>query len=252
MNEILEIQNLHVSVDGKSVLNGVDLTIRPGEIHAIMGPNGSGKSTLSNVIMGHPKYKVAQGDIKYGGKSILNLEPHERAVLGLFLAFQYPKEISGVTLEEFLMAAYRAKQKALKPDKPPILVFRFQKILRELMSKLQMEEKFKDRYINHGFSGGEKKKAEILQMAVLKPSTAILDETDSGLDVDALKTVCEGIKAIQSDSEKPMGILMVTHYQRILKYLEPDHVHVMKNGRIVKSGDKQFAETLEATGYEAL
>lgn len=249
---MLEIKDLHVSVEDKAVLNGVSLSIQPGEVHAIMGPNGSGKSTLSNVIMGHPKYEVTSGDILYNGVSVLELEPHERALLGLFLAFQYPKEISGVTLEEFLLAAYRAKQKQLFPDKPPILVFRFQKMLKELMTKLKMEEAFAARYLNHGFSGGEKKKAEILQMAVLKPTMAIMDETDSGLDVDALKTVCEGVKSVKADSEKPMSILMVTHYQRILKYLEPDHVHVMKAGKIVKSGGKEFAHELETTGYENL
>lgn len=250
MNGVLEIKDLHVSVDDKPILNGVTLKIKPGEVHAIMGPNGSGKSTLSNVIMGHPKYKVTKGDILYSGRSILELEPHKRAILGLFLAFQYPKEISGITLEEFLLAAYRAKQKQLRPDKPPILVFRFQKMMRELMAKLKMDEAFAERYLNHGFSGGEKKKAEILQMAVLKPQMAIMDETDSGLDVDALKTVCAGVKSIQAEAEKPMGILMITHYQRILKYLEPDHVHVMKDGRIVKSGDKSFAHQLEKVGYE--
>lgn len=249
---MLRIQNLHVSVEDKQVLKGVDLTIQPGEIHAIMGPNGSGKSTLSNVIMGHPKYVVTKGSIEYNGVNVLDLEPHERAVLGLFLAFQYPKEIAGVTLEEFLLAAYRAKQKQLTPDKPPILVFRFQKMLKALMAKLKMEEGFAERFLNQGFSGGEKKKAEILQMAVLKPTMAIMDETDSGLDVDALKTVCEGVKTVKTESEKPMGILMVTHYQRILKYLEPDHVHVMKDGRIIKSGGKEFAHELETTGYESL
>lgn len=247
---MLQIKNLHVSVDGKAVLNGVNLTVKPGEVHAIMGPNGSGKSTLSNVIMGHPKYNVTKGKILYNGQSVLDLKPHERALLGLFLAFQYPKEISGVTLEEFLLAAYRAKQKQLNPDKPPILVFRFQKMLKELMAKLKMEEKFAERYLNYGFSGGEKKKAEILQMAVLKPSMAIMDETDSGLDVDALKVVCKGVTQLHKESG--MGIVIVTHYHRILKHIEPTHVHVLKNGKIVKSGGKDFAKEVCSAGYEHL
>lgn len=252
MTGILNISGLRASVDDKEVLKGVDLTLNPGEIHAIMGPNGSGKSTLSNVIMGHPKYEVTGGDIEFDGESILELEPDERSLKGLFLAFQYPKEITGITLEEFLLAAYRAKQKHLNPDKPGILPFRFQKLLKEKMKMLKIDEKFMTRYLNHGFSGGEKKKAEILQMAILNPRVAILDETDSGLDVDALKVVCESVKAVQKASEEPMTILMVTHYQRILKYLEPDHVHVMKHGKIVKSGEKEFAHELEEKGYEHL
>ncbi len=245
----LEIKDLQVSVDDKPVLKGVSLTVASDEIHAIMGPNGSGKSTLSNVIMGHPKYEVTGGDILFNGESILEWEPNERANKGLFLAFQYPKEIAGVTTEEFLLAAYRAKEKANDPEAPGILVFRFKKMLKALMEKLHIDPKFATRYLNHGFSGGEKKKAEILQMAVLKPEIAILDETDSGLDIDALKIVCDGVKQVKEDSENNMGILMVTHYQRILKYLEPDFVHVLKDGQIVKSGGKDFAEELEQKGY---
>jgi Fe-S cluster assembly ATP-binding protein len=247
---MLEIHNLHVSVDHKPVLNGVSLTIKPGEIHALMGPNGSGKSTLSNVILGHPKYTVTQGDIKLNGKSLLKMPAHERALNGLFLAFQTPREVTGITLEEFLLAAYRAKQKHLHPDKPPILVFRFKKMLTDLMAKLKIDEKFYTRYLNHGFSGGEKKKCEVLQMAILEPSMAILDETDSGLDVDALKSVCNGIKSVRKAAKYPMGILVVTHFTRILKYLKPDHVHVMKNGKILKSGGASFAKELEKKGYE--
>jgi Fe-S cluster assembly ATP-binding protein len=246
---MLEIKNLHVSAGKKPILNGLDLTINPGEIHAIMGPNGGGKSTLCNVIMGHPKYRVTDGDIKFNGKSILSLEPHKRALLGLFLAFQYPKEISGITLEEFLLAAYRAHQKELNPGKPPILVFRFKKMLRELMGKFKMEEDFAGRYLNHGFSGGEKKKSEVLQMAVLKPQMAILDETDSGLDVDALKIVCDGVNQLKSDE---MGTLIVTHYNRILVHLSPTHVHVLKNGKIIKSGGADFAKKLCKSGYQNL
>ncbi len=252
MSRTLQIKDLHVEVEGKPVLNGVSLTIRPGEVHAIMGPNGSGKSTLANVVMGHPKYKVTQGDIVYNGKSLLKLAPHERALAGIFLAFQYPKEISGVTLEEFLLAAYRAHEKHRDSKKPPILVFRFKKMLAELMAKLKIESTFAERYLNYGFSGGEKKKAEVLQMGVLKPSTAILDETDSGLDIDALRIVCEGVKAIQKDSSNTMGVLLVTHYQRILKYLEPDQIHVLKKGKIVRSGGKALAHQLEEKGYEDL
>ncbi len=244
---MLEIKNLHVSIDKKPVLNGLTLTIKPGEIHAIMGPNGGGKSTLCNVIMGHPKYTITDGDILFNEKSILDLESHERALMGLFLAFQYPKEIQGVTLEEFLLAAYRAHQKHLNPDKPPVLVFRFKKMLRELMRKFKMDEKFAERYLNHGFSGGEKKKSEILQMAVLQPKVAIMDETDSGLDVDALKIVCDGINQLQSNK---MGTLIVTHYHRILNHIKPTHVHVLKEGKIVKSGGKEFAKELCKTGYE--
>lgn len=247
---MLTIKNLHASVEGKTVLKGVNLTIKSGEIHAIMGPNGGGKSTLSNVIMGHPKYTVTKGDILFNGKSILDLEPHERSLMGLFLAFQYPKEISGITLEEFLLAAYRAKQKYIHPDKPPVLVFRFKKMLKELMEKFKMDEKFAERYLNHGFSGGEKKKSEILQMAILKPQMAIMDEADSGLDVDALKIVGDGIRELQSDTANPMGTLIITHYHRILKHVCPDFVHVLKDGKIVKSGRKEFACELCKSGYE--
>lgn len=247
----LSIKDLHAEVDGKPILTGVTLEIKSGEIHAIMGPNGSGKSTLSNVIMGHPKYEITKGSILLNGKDLSELKPHERALSGLFLAFQYPKEISGVTLEEFLLAAYRARQKALDPSKPPILIFRFQKMLTELMTRLKIDPSFTKRYLNHGFSGGEKKKAEILQMALLAPSIALLDETDSGLDVDALKTVCEGLQEVIKEAKGEMGVLLITHYARILKYLEPDFVHVMKGGKIVKSGGKEFAHTLEQTGYES-
>jgi Fe-S cluster assembly ATP-binding protein len=178
------------------------------------------------------------------------MAPHERALSGLFLAFQTPREVTGITLEEFLLAAYRAKQKHLHPDKPPVLVFRFKKMLSELMANLRMDEKFASRYLNHGFSGGEKKKCEVLQMAILEPSMAILDETDSGLDVDALKSVCAGIQSVRKTATHPMGIMVVTHFTRILKYLKPDHVHVMKNGLILKSGGPSLAKELERNGYE--
>ncbi|MBU0706200.1 Fe-S cluster assembly ATPase SufC [Patescibacteria group bacterium] len=251
MTQLLEIKDLEVAIDNKTILKGVNLTIKEGEVHTLMGPNGSGKSTLSNVIMGHPKYQVTSGDILYKGKNILKMEPHERALIGIFLAFQYPKEITGVTLEEFLLAAYRAKQAHTDPDKPPILVFRFKKMLREVMAEFKMPEDFAERFLNHGFSGGEKKKAEALQMAVLQPTLAIMDETDSGLDVDALKTITANIDKVMRKREKT-GVLLVTHYQRILKHLEPDYVHVMKNGRIIKSGGPELAHELEEKGYEHL
>ena len=251
MTPILEIRDLHVAIDDKIILKGVDLMIKDGEVHTLMGPNGSGKSTLSNVIMGHPKFKVTKGDILYRDKSILKMEPHERALMGIFLAFQYPKEIAGVTMEEFLLAAYRAKQAHDTPKKPPILVFRFQKMLKEIMAELKMPENFAERFLNHGFSGGEKKKAEALQMAILQPNLAVMDETDSGLDVDALKTISVTVDKVMRERENT-GVLLVTHYQRILKHLRPDHVHVMKEGRIIKSGGPELAHELEEKGYEHL
>ena len=251
MTALLEIKELEVRIEDKEILKGVTLTINEGEVHTIMGPNGSGKSTLSNVIMGHPKYEVTNGDIIYRGESILTMEPHQRALIGIFLAFQYPKEIAGVTMEEFLRAAHQAKREHEDPEKPPMLIFRFQKMLKEIMDELDMPEDFAGRFLNHGFSGGEKKKAEALQMAVLKPDLAILDETDSGLDVDALKTISGNINTVMRGREKT-GVLLITHYQRILKHLKPDFVHVMKDGRLVKSGGPELAQELEDKGYEHL
>ncbi|MBN2306534.1 Fe-S cluster assembly ATPase SufC [Candidatus Peregrinibacteria bacterium] len=250
MSALLELKNLHVAINSKAVLKGVNLVINEGEVHTLMGPNGSGKSTLSNTIMGHPKYRVTKGDILYQGKSILKMEPYQRALIGIFLAFQYPKEIAGVTLEEFLLAAYRAKQAYNEPTKPPVLVFRFKKMLHEIMKEFKMPEDFSERFLNQGFSGGEKKKAEALQMAVLEPILAVLDETDSGLDVDALKTITVNIDKVMR--KKNTGVLLVTHYQRILKHLKPDFVHVMKDGRIIKSGGPKLAHELEEKGYEQL
>lgn len=250
-NSLLQIKDLKVNIEDKEILHGVNLMINEGEVHTIMGPNGSGKSTLANVIMGHPKYEVTGGDILYRGESILEMETHERALCGIFLAFQYPKEISGVTVEEFLLAAYRAKQAFIDPSKPPILIFRFKKMLREKMAELKMPESFADRFLNQGFSGGEKKKAEALQMAILEPYMAVLDETDSGLDVDALKIISENVHKIMK-SRKDTGVLLVTHYQRILKYLKPDFVHVMKDGLLIKSGGHELAQELEEKGYELL
>lgn len=251
MTPLLQIKDLKVTIGEKEILHGVNLTINEGEVHTIMGPNGSGKSTLSNVIMGHPKYEVTGGDILYKGESILEKEPHERSLMGIFLAFQYPKEIAGVTLEEFLLAAHRAKKAYLKPGTPPTLIFRFKKMLHEIMAELKMPESFAGRFLNHGFSGGEKKKAEALQMAILEPQLAVLDETDSGLDVDALKTISENVNRVMKKDEKT-GVLLVTHYQRILKYIQPDYVHVMKEGMIVKSGGHELAVQLEEEGYEKL
>lgn len=243
---LLSVNGLEVEVDGKRILKGVNLEINRGEVHAIMGPNGSGKSTLSNVIMGHPKYKVTKGEILFEGKDLLKMSPDERSRAGVFLAFQYPKEIAGVTLSQFLMAAYNA---CVQGDGKRISAFKFKKMLGEHMEKLKIDPAMADRYLNHGFSGGEKKKSEVLQMSVLAPTLCLLDETDSGLDVDALRIVAKAVGAMRSDSK---GFLLVTHYQRILQYLKPDFVHVMLNGKIVKSGDHLFAAELEKKGYESL
>ncbi|MBI5224769.1 Fe-S cluster assembly ATPase SufC [Candidatus Micrarchaeota archaeon] len=239
----LELLNLHVSIDGKKILKGLTLTIKQGETHAIMGPNGSGKSTLSNAIMGNPKYSIDSGDILLDGTSILSLTPNQRAEKGLFLAFQYPQEISGVSLAYFLRNAYNASH----PQNGKIPVMEFHKKLQEKMKQLKMDPSFADRYLNEGFSGGEKKRSEILQLAMLEPRYAILDETDSGLDIDALKTVSEGINLA---AKNKLGILLITHYQRILRFVKPDFVHVMVDGRIVKSGTSSLAEKLEKKGYE--
>ncbi|OIO26433.1 Fe-S cluster assembly ATPase SufC [Candidatus Micrarchaeota archaeon CG1_02_55_22] len=236
----LAIKGLHASVAGKSILKGVDLVVRRGEIHALMGPNGSGKSTLSSVIMGNPGYTVDEGDILADGKSILSLEPEERAKLGLFLSFQYPLEVPGVTVSNFLRTAYGHLHEPISPVK-------FAGLLKKELSALHMKADVADRYLNDGFSGGEKKRAEMLQMALLKPSIAILDETDSGLDVDALKIVSESANRLAKESGT--GILLITHYQRILKYVKPDRVHVFVNGRIVNSGGPELAEKLESRGY---
>jgi len=245
---LLSIKNLHASVEAKSILKGVNLDIESTHTHVIMGPNGSGKSTLSNVLMGHPDFSIEKGSIKFKSKNLIKLKPHERSLNGLFLAFQYPRAISGVTLEEFLLAAYRSKQAFLHPKKPPILVFHFKRLLKEVMDSLDIPERFANRYLNVGFSGGEKKKVEILQMALLQPDLAILDETDSGLDVDALKVVSNGINLLKNQNPN-LSLIIITHYERILNYLKPNFVHVMKDGLIVKSGDHKFAKELESKGY---
>src|SRR5208282_3304563 len=237
MTALLEIKNLHVQIDGKPILKGVSLTVNKGEVHALMGPNGSGKSTLSNVLMGHPKYVITKGKILYQGVDITTLKTHERAKKGIFLAFQYPTAIPGVTVANFLRTAL----KSVRGDDAALKTFR--KTLREKMALLEMDEKFASRYVNDGFSGGEKKRLEILQMAVLEPRLALLDETDSGLDIDALKVVAQGIEKLRG-AERSM--LLITHYQRILNYVQPDVVHVLAGGRIVKTGGKELAKELEA------
>lgn len=241
---LLSIQGLRVSTADKEIIKGIDLEVDSGEIHAIMGPNGSGKSTLANTLMGHPAYAVDGGSVEFQGEDLLALEPDERSRLGMFLAFQYPKEISGVTLRNFLFAAHKA-QKEARGEKA-MTVLEFQRSLEDAMQKLKMHTAFADRFINQGFSGGEKKKAEILQLHMLEPALALLDETDSGLDVDALKIVAEGVRAKRSDD---FSAIIVTHYARILEYVEPTHVHVMVAGEIRESGDMSLAHTLEKEGY---
>ena len=235
------IEDLHVSIEGKEILKGVNLSINRGEVHALMGPNGSGKSTLANTLMGHPRYEVTGGHVIFKGEDILGLRPDQRARKGLFLAFQYPTSIPGVTMVNFL----RASLKAVRSSDVPVREFRT--ILKETMDLLKMDESFARRYVNDGFSGGEKKRAEVLQLGILRPEMAVLDETDSGLDIDALRTVAEGVGALMGPG---MGVLLITHYQRILNYIKPDFVHVLYAGRIVKSGGRELAEELEAKGYE--
>jgi Fe-S cluster assembly ATP-binding protein len=243
----LNINNLHVSIEGKEILKGFNLEMRSGEVHAIMGPNGTGKSTLAYTIMGHPSYTVTAGSIELDGINILDLEADERSRAGLFLAFQYPVSIPGVTVANYLRTAVNAHRKAADPQYKGISIPEFRKLMIERMDYLKMDHAFAGRYLNDGFSGGEKKRAEILQMAILKPRFAILDETDSGLDIDALRIVSEGVNALRGPD---LGVLVITHYQRILNYITPDHVHVMMEGRIVESGDAQLALHLEEHGYD--
>ena len=240
---ILEITNLHAGVEGKDILKGVDLTVQKGEVHALMGPNGSGKSTLSYTLMGHEKYEVAKGDILVRGESVLELPPDERARKGLFLAFQYPMTIPGVTVQNFLRAAYNgAKQKDLTP-------LEFNMILLQKMKQLNVDPAFARRYVNEGFSGGEKKRLEILQMAILEPTVAVLDEPDSGLDIDAVRIVADGINTFKGPQT---GVLIITHYQRILNYVSPTKVSVILDGRVVKQGGPDLALQLEEKGYDWL
>ena len=253
MSTTLEIKDLHVSIESKEILKGVNLRVSQGEIHGIMGPNGSGKSTLANTLMGHPKYKVDSGDILVNGESIVGLTPDVRAKKGLFLAFQYPLEISGVPLAQFLRSAYRAvKADQQKPDSKGvsgemISALAFKKKLEEKLKEVEMDPAFAKRYLNEGFSGGEKKRAEILQMAILEPAIAIMDETDSGLDIDAVRKVSE---VVSNMAGPKMGVLMITHYQRILQYIKPQFVHIMVDGRIFQSGGFELAQILEEKGYE--
>jgi Fe-S cluster assembly ATP-binding protein len=249
MSAALEIRNLHVSVEGEPILKGVNLIVRQGEIHALMGPNGSGKSTLSYTIMGHPAYEVTAGQIIFDGVDILELEPDERSRLGLFLAFQYPVAIPGVTVANFLRNAINARRRAENPEDKGIPIPAFRKLLIEKMDMLKMDHEFAGRYLNDGFSGGEKKRAEILQMAVLEPKIAIMDETDSGLDIDALRIVSEGVNRLYGPN---LGVLVITHYQRILNYIKPQFVHIMMDGQIVESGGPELALHLEEHGYDWL
>ena len=241
---MLEIKDLHATVDGKPILKGLSLAIRPGEVHAIMGPNGSGKSTLSYVIAGRDGYEVTGGQVLFGGEDLLDMEPEERARAGLFLAFQYPLEIAGVTMNTFLRTAVNAHRKHRgEPELDPL---QFVKRLRAKTKALGIGDEMLKRAVNVGFSGGEKKRNEVLQMALLEPKLAVLDETDSGLDIDALKIVAEGVNALRAPGR---SVLLITHYQRLLNYIVPDHVHILADGKIVRSGGAELAHELEAKGY---
>jgi Fe-S cluster assembly ATP-binding protein len=242
---VLEIRNLHATIDGKEILRGLDLSIKAGEIHAIMGPNGSGKSTLAKVLAGHPSYEITDGEVIYQGKNLLEIAPDERAREGVFLAFQYPIEIPGVSNANFLRLAYN--EKAKHEGREELDPLEFDDLIREKIKVVEMDPSFINRSVNEGFSGGEKKRNEILQMAVLEPRLAVLDETDSGLDIDALRIVAGGVSKL---ANKDNAIILVTHYQRLLNYIEPDFVHVLYRGRIVKSGGKELALELETKGYD--
>jgi len=249
MSKVLTIDNLHVAIDGKEILKGVDLTIRQGEVHALMGPNGSGKSTLSYALMGHPGYEVTGGRATLDGRDLLEMEPDERAKAGLFLAFQYPTSIPGVTVANFLRHAVTNIRRPGRKEGEDLMPMReFRKELREQMDELGMDPEFARRYLNEGFSGGEKKRAEVLQLALLRPAIAILDETDSGLDIDAVRVVSEGVNKVAA--RIGTGVLVITHYRRILDYIKPQFVHILFGGRIVESGGPELVDRLEAEGYE--
>jgi len=248
MNDILlEIKDLHARVEGKEILKGVDMTIRRGEIHAVMGPNGAGKSTLSAVLAGKPQYEVTGGSVLFGGKDLLSMTPEERSWAGLFLSFQYPIEIPGVSITNFMKAALAQRRKAA--GLPELSAAEFLKLLKEKMAFVQMKPEFAKREVNVGFSGGEKKRNEIFQMAMIDPTLGILDETDSGLDVDALKIVADGVNALRAPQK---SFIIITHYQKLLEYIVPDVVHVLKDGRIVKTGGKQLADLIWEKGFEAV
>ncbi|WP_425448085.1 Fe-S cluster assembly ATPase SufC [Dethiothermospora halolimnae] len=242
-NKLLKIKNLHTKIEDKEILKGLDLEVNKGEIHVIMGPNGAGKSTLAYTLMGHPKYKTVDGEIEFDGENINELKADERGQKGIFLSFQYPEEIPGVTVEDFLRTA-----KSSVTGKRQ-MVMKFKKVLKEKMDLLDIKEEYASRYLNQGFSGGEKKKNEMLQMAVLEPKLAILDETDSGLDVDAIKTVAKGVKELKNDEN---SIIVITHYNKILEYLKPDYVHILLDGKIVESGDINLANEIDDKGYETV
>ena len=243
----LNIRELHVKIGEKEILKGVSLSVAQGQVHAIMGPNGTGKSTLAYTLMGHPNYEVTGGEACFKGENLLDLATDERARLGIFLAFQYPVSIPGVTVANFLRTAVNSRRKAQNPEDKGIPIPEFRKLLIEKMDLLKMDHSFAGRYLNEGFSGGEKKRAEVLQMAILKPEIAILDETDSGLDIDALRIVSEGVNLLK---EQNVGVLLITHYQRMLNYIKPDVVHVMMGGKIVETGGPDLALHLEEHGYD--
>jgi len=247
IKKMLQVKGLKVSAGDKDILKGIDLEIKAGEVHCVMGPNGAGKSTLVNSLMGHPSYEILSGQANLNGVDLLGLEPFERSLEGVFLAFQYPREIAGVTLFNFLLAAYNEHMSHQDKDFRRMKAFKFRRFIKPYLLELKVPEDFLERYLNHGFSGGEKKKIEILQLKLFNPKLALLDETDSGLDVDALKVVSNGINDFKAEDK---GILIVTHYQRILDYVKPDFVHVIKDGKIVKSGDYKFAQELEQKGFE--
>jgi len=245
----LDIRNLHVSIEGREILKGVNLSVKQGEVHALMGPNGTGKSTLAYTLLGHPSYEVTQGEVWFKGQNVIELEPDQRSHLGLFLAFQYPVAIPGVTVANFMRSALNAHRRSQNPDDKGMAIPEFRRLLKAKMELLKMDPSFAGRYLNEGFSGGEKKRAEVLQMAALQPEIAIMDETDSGLDIDALRIVSEGVNTLRGPD---LGVLVITHYQRILNYIKPDFVHIMLDGRIAETGGPELALHLEEHGYDWL
>lgn len=245
MDNLIEIKNLHATIDGKEILKGINLTIKPGEVHAIMGPNGSGKSTLSNVLVGHPAYTVTEGEVIYKGKNLLDMPAEQRSHEGIFLSFQYPVEIAGVSMTNFMRAAINAKREY--HGEPAMSAGDFLKMMREKRALVNLDSKLANRSVNEGFSGGEKKRNEIFQMAMLEPTLSILDETDSGLDIDALRIVAEGVNKLKNENT---STLVITHYQRLLDYIKPDIVHVLYNGQIVKTAGPELALELEERGYD--